>query len=131
MKEQILMELLRKDSFWSFMGMEPVRVTPTEAELKISLKPHHFQTFKVVHGGVFASIIDAAVGAMVVAQMTEEQKMATIELKVNYLKPGLGGDITAKAKRIGNSKRVVVGEVEVVNNEGELLALGIATYLVW
>ncbi|ABB14213.1 MULTISPECIES: PaaI family thioesterase [Carboxydothermus] len=126
-----LLKLLRDDTFWSFMGMEPVKVTPQEAELKISLKPHHFQTFGVVHGGVFASIIDAAVGAMVVAQMTEGQKTATIELKVNYLKPGLGGDIVARARRVSTGNRVVVGEVEVYNDKQELLAIGIATYLVW
>ncbi|GAV23235.1 PaaI family thioesterase [Carboxydothermus pertinax] len=126
-----LLELLRNDTFWSFMGMEPLRVTPKEAELKISLKPHHFQTFGVVHGGVFAAIIDAAVGAMVVADMAEEQRMATVELKVNYLKPGLGGDIVARARRISSGNRVVVGEVEVYSDKQELLAIGIATYLVW
>ena len=54
----------------------------------------------------------------------------TIELKINFLAPAERGELTATAKIISPGRRVVVGEMEVKDQEGKLIAQGLGTYLI-
>ena len=56
-------------------------------------------------------------------------KMSTIDLSIDYLRPGRGKSIIADGKilRIGN--KVAVTRMELHNDEGKLIAVGTGTYI--
>ena len=54
----------------------------------------------------------------------------TIELKINFLAPAEKGELTATANIISQGRRVIVGEMEVKDQDGRLIAQGLGTYLV-
>ena len=55
---------------------------------------------------------------------------STIDLRVDYLRPGKGAWFDASAEVIRTGKRVVVTRMEMLNDESTLIAVGTGTYIV-
>ena len=97
--------------------------------------------FKILHGGVIASILDIE-GAFVLAMdgawrpetgssaYPPKFKGGTIDLRLDYLRPGKGKHFVASGNilRVGNKVSVV--HTELRNEQDELIAVGIGTYLI-
>jgi uncharacterized protein (TIGR00369 family) len=84
----------------------------------------HIQPFGAVHGGVFASVIDAAAFWAVYSEVDEEMGMTTVDLKVNYLAPSFGSKLVARGRCIKLGKTLGLGEAEVTDGTGKMLAQG-------
>ena len=56
-------------------------------------------------------------------------KLATLDMRVVYLKPGRGKLFTVSASVLRVGKKVCVTRMELVNEEAELIACGTATYM--
>ena len=74
------------------------------------------------HGGAIAALIDTA-GTLVVAAQTQTA-IPTIEFRVDFLRPAIDTDLTAKSRIRRAGKTVVVVDVEVENDNGVQIALG-------
>ena len=79
-----------------------------------------------MHGGAIAALIDSAATFLVVAHV--EDAVPTINFRTDYLKPASKSTLTAKAKmrRLGASVAVV--DVDVVDEGGQLIAIGRGTF---
>jgi uncharacterized protein (TIGR00369 family) len=79
------------------------------------------------HGGAVAALIDV-VGDFALG-ITVGGGVPTMNLRVDYLRPAVGGyiDCTATVRRIGRTSAVV--DVEVFTPDGKLAALGRGTYV--
>jgi uncharacterized protein (TIGR00369 family) len=74
------------------------------------------------------SLADSA-GAMALISLVEpKDRITTIEFKINFLVPVSKGELKAHAKIIYKGSKTAVGDVEVINEAGELVAKMIATY---
>jgi len=100
------------------------------ALLEIELEERHLQPFGVVHGGVFATIIDAAAFWAVYPEIDENMGMTSVDLKLNYLAPAVTGKLIARGSRIKNGKTLGLGEASVTDESGKLLAHGTSTLIV-
>ncbi|MFQ6078096.1 MAG: PaaI family thioesterase [Thermodesulfobacteriota bacterium] len=98
--------------------------------LDIDVQNKHLQPFEAVHGGVFASIIDAAAFWAVFPEVDENVGMTSVDLKVNYLAPAQSGKLIARGRRIKLGKTLSLGEAEVINQENTILAHGTSTLMV-
>lgn len=58
------------------------------------------QSRKNVHGGVIASMVDAAVGAALRSMLDVGRGGVTVEMKLNYLHPANGEKLIAKGEII-------------------------------
>jgi acyl-CoA thioesterase len=54
----------------------------------------------------------------------------TAELKVNFLAPASAGVVIAKGRLLREGKRLIVGEAEVVDQTGRMIAKGLGTWAV-
>ena len=96
-----------------------------------------------LHGGVVSAVLDVTGGLVAFlsvikkmrgkpTQQTMERfsRLGTIDLRVDYLRPGLGEHFLATGYilRIGN--RVAVTRMELHNNEERLIAVGTGAYQV-
>lgn len=80
------------------------------------------------HGGVISAVVDIA-GCY--ALMSRAILLPpTVNLRVDYLRPAVNTDLTAKAILRRTGRSICVVDVEVNCNSGELIALGRATYFV-
>jgi len=116
--------------YFSLLSMEIKGLNWGESLLEIVVQKKHFQPFGMVHGGVFASLIDAAAFWAVYTQVPEDLGMTTVELKLNYLAPLSTGRMIAKGKSLRVGKTLCLGEASVVNDEGTLLVHGTSTMMI-
>ena len=55
------------------------------------VEPRHLNINGVVHGGVYATILDTAMGGAVVTMLDEDETTATTSLYVEFLRPAREG----------------------------------------
>jgi uncharacterized protein (TIGR00369 family) len=71
------------------VSREPLRcaraVSPGEAVIELAADRQHANPMGTLHGGVLCDIADAAMG--IASTLAEGETFATIELKINFLKP--------------------------------------------
>jgi uncharacterized protein (TIGR00369 family) len=116
--------------YFSLLSMEIRGLSWGESLLEILVQEKHFQPFGLVHGGVLASLIDAAAFWAVYTQVPEELGMTTVELKLNYLAPLSTGRMIARGKSLRVGKTLCLGEASIVNEKGGLLAHGTSTMMI-
>jgi len=98
---------------------------------------------KTLHGGVTSTVLDATGGlvasAGIIQRMNAEptetvleqfSRVGTIDLRVDYLRPGRGEAFTAEANIMRSGRKVAVTRMALNNEEGLLIAVGTGTYLV-
>jgi uncharacterized protein (TIGR00369 family) len=96
-----------------------------------------------LHGGVISATLDlvGGIAAMLGAigrdlPQTEEEasriftRIGTINLRVDYLRPGVGGWYDASGYVLRTGARVAVTRMEMHSDEGTLIAVGTGTYTV-
>ena len=95
---------------------------------------------QILHGGVIAAVLDVAAGLAIHLAVgknrTEEPQdnqfpsIGTIDLRVDYLRPGRGKYFIATGRIVRLGNRVAVAHMELVNDASELIATGGAAYMV-
>ncbi len=116
--------------FFSLLSMQIRGLSWGESQLEILVQEKHLQPFGMVHGGVFASLIDAAAFWAVYTQVPDELGMTTVELKLNYLAPLSTGRMLARGKSLRVGKTLCLGEASILNEESTLLAHGTSTMMI-
>ncbi|MFT4271528.1 MAG: thioesterase family protein [Pantoea sp.] len=127
------------------LGLELDRLEPDYAELgfanKTMLVGNAAQS--ILHGGVIASVLDVAAGLVCVSHsltrqenISEEElrqrlsRMGTIDMRVDYLRPGRGERFVATSSLLRAGNKVAVARVEMHNQRGDYIATATATYLI-
>jgi acyl-CoA thioesterase len=85
-----------------------------------------------VHGGVLATLVDAAVGGAlgtygVAAGGGVDQ--ATLDLNVSFVGAARGDALLAEGRIIRRGRTIAFGETRVTDSAGTLVAVGRATYM--
>src|SRR4030095_13674705 len=86
-----------------------------------------------VHGGVLATVVDAAVGGALGTYGSAAAggvDQATLDLNVTYIAAARGEAIFAEGKIIRRGRSVAFGETRVTDASGTLVAVGRATYMI-
>lgn len=120
---------VRVSPFADHMGFDLVERTDGRAVVECTVVAAHANTRGIAHGGVMSALMDTACGGAVAYQPSAEGRPAvTVSLTVTYLHPAHVGDrLRAVAVRSGSGKRTVASQVEVTNQTGTVLAVGMAT----
>jgi uncharacterized protein (TIGR00369 family) len=116
--------------YFSLLSMEIKSLEPGLARLEVALEEKHLHPFGKVHGGVFASLVDAAAFWALYVEVEEGKWMTTVEMKLNFLAPAKVGKLVAEGRRIKLGQTLSLGEASVKDEEGRLLAHGIGTFMI-
>ena len=116
--------------YFRLLSMEIKALEWGKSRLEIQVGNKHLQPFGMAHGGVYASLIDAAAFWAVYTQLDEGSEITTVELKVNYLAPASEGHFIAKGTSIKVGERICLGETLIENERGRLLAHGTSTMMI-
>lgn len=81
---------------------------------------------RYTHGGVLAAIIDVAADYAIAVQVG--RPVPTIDIRVDYHKAAMPGDLIAKAKVVRMGGQYSTAEAYVYDQEGALVASGRGTY---
>jgi uncharacterized protein (TIGR00369 family) len=122
-------------------GRRPDRISPfarlvglsfpegggTPCALKIEEKV--LNVYSTVHGGAISTLADVSMGYALFGHLREDERIATIEMKINYIKAVSSGVLTAEAKLISRSRNLAVLESRI-ECEGRLVASAVATFYI-
>jgi uncharacterized protein (TIGR00369 family) len=124
------------------LGLKVESLDPAAPKLRFDMRPELIgnPVRKVLHGGVISATLDVVAGFAIhlalFKQDADEGKkftfpnIGTIDLRIDYLRPGRGDYFigTGRVVRLGN--RVAVAHMDLVNDKDELIATGGAAYMV-
>jgi uncharacterized protein (TIGR00369 family) len=101
-----------RQRFMSLIGATLSRIAPGQVELDLPFSPQLTQQHGFVHGGVIASLLDAACGYAASSLMPAEVGVLTVEFKVNFLAAARGEGIRAvgRVRRAGRTVTFAEGE---------------------
>jgi len=108
--------------------MRLAALRPNEAVIEIEMRDELRQPHGVLHGGVTATLIDTAMAFAVITRLAPDERAATVDLTVHYLRPHFEGIFSCTAKIVRAGKRIFTVSAEVVNAQGKLIATSISTY---
>ena len=123
------------------LGLKPDSLDPKAPRLRFDMRPELVGNARrgILHGGVISAVLDATGGYALMLALAKEPKpggkfpfpnIGTIDLRVDYLRPGRGKHFIATAKVVRLGKRIAVTHMELANDEGELISTGAAAYVV-
>ncbi len=116
-------------SFPEVMGTELSSTEEGHAVVSLHTEEWHLNASGTIHGGVVSTLIDASMAEALNTMTEEDEQPFTIQITVNYMKPGKPGTLTATAQVCKGGERITIVEVEVVQeDEDEVIALATGTY---
>ena len=127
--------------FNKVLGLRLESMDPKAPKLAFDMRPELVGNSRrgILHGGVISAVLDATGGFAIMLALAKEPKpgeklsfpnMGTIDLRVDYLRPGRGKHFVSSAKVVRLGNRIAVTHMELTNDEGELISTGAAAYVV-
>ena len=141
---QAVRQMFERIPFNQALGIELDEVSTSQVVMHLPMKPELVGNFVhgILHGGVIASLLDVAGGAMAMLgafdkhrhlttqeRATRLSRLGTIDLRIDYLRPGRGSRFSASAMLLRSGNKVAVVRSELHNELGTLIAVGTGTYL--
>lgn len=132
-------------TFNQVLGLRVISLEAQAPQARFDMRPElvgHY-LYGRLHGGVISSVLDAMGGLALMVALAEKHadetadqvmhrfsRMGTIDLRVDYLRQGIGQYFiaTAEVTRLGG--RVGSTQTRLVNDQGVLVATGAAAYIV-
>ncbi|MEY4438997.1 MAG: hypothetical protein RIQ36_461 [Pseudomonadota bacterium] len=131
--------------FNRLLGLQMISITPEEVVARIDMRPDlvgHY-AYNRIHGGVISAVLDAIGSAAVMACLAAKHmkeppaerlerfaKLGTIDLRVDYLRPGIGEHFTIHAHALRVGTRVGTSRMEFRGPDGTLMSTGTGAYIV-
>jgi uncharacterized protein (TIGR00369 family) len=114
-------------TFWGLLGCEVVQADGGKATICLDIVPMHLNLLNLVHGGVLMSLLDNAMGLVVMLAETNERAV-TATMNTHFLASNKGGLLLCEAELLHRTGRTLTLEAKVKDEEGKLLAWGSGSY---
>ena len=131
--------------FNTVLGLKIDSITPERVVAHIDMQPKlvgHFN-YNRIHGGVISAGLDAMGGLAVMAaigarhmdeppaqRLLRFSKLGTIDLRIDYLRPGISERFELRAEVMRLGSRVASTRMEFLGSDGKLMSTGAGAYIV-
>jgi len=113
----------------ALLGFRVESVEPGEARMRMDCDQRHQNVYGYTHGGAIFTLADTAIGLAHVACLMAEETGTTVESKINYLRPALGGLLRAQARCVKREQNLSFFECDVFDDRERLIARANATMM--
>jgi uncharacterized protein (TIGR00369 family) len=116
--------------FRQLLGYRVLEWRDGEAAITLTIGPRHLNRAGALHGGVIATLIDAAGGyaGCYCPTAGRVRRSVTVSLTTQFLSQAKTGVLTARSRVRGGGKRLFVASTEVHDGSGTLIAVGEGVY---
>jgi uncharacterized protein (TIGR00369 family) len=115
--------------FNKLIGLRVVRGHSDGVTIECDMREELKNIAGMLHGGVAATLADAAVGIALAHHFEGRRPCTTTDLKINYLRPISRGKVVARSHLVRIGKKLCVGRVDLLDAQRKLAAVAIVTYL--
>jgi uncharacterized protein (TIGR00369 family) len=109
------------------VGMRLTAMEPGRATFELDAEQRHSSPLGTLQGGILCVLADGAMGAAYVSLLEDGESFATLELKMNYLKPVWSGRVVANAEVIKAGRTIGLVECRITDESGSLVAHSTST----
>jgi uncharacterized protein (TIGR00369 family) len=135
----------RRISFNQLLGLVVESTAASAPRIRFSMRPELIGSalHGRLHGGVISATLDAMGGFALMVAIGEKHadeataqvlhrfaKMGTIDLRIDYLRPGVGESFVATADVTRLGGRIGSTQMRLINDQGRLIATGAAAYVI-
>ena len=133
----------RQVRFNEVLGVKVDSCDPAQPQLSFQMRPDlvgHRESGRL-HGGVTASVLDAMGGFMLMCAIADKHrdeatpqimmrltKLSTIDLRIDFLRPGLGQRFIANGQVLRLGGRIGTVQMSLRNDEGQMIASATGAY---
>ena len=130
-------------TFNQVLGLKITTIVPERVSGTIEMRPELVGSPNRLHGGVISASLDAMGGLAVMAAIGARHmdeapaqrlhrfgKLGTIDLRIDYLRPGIGEKFELHAEVLRLGSRVATTRMEFRGADGKLLSTGSGAYIV-
>jgi acyl-CoA thioesterase len=128
--EKALRRAVELSPYYQLLQITLEQIDTGFARFRMPFRKELTQAYGVVHGGAIATLADTAVAFAVMTLIQPGEKVTTAEFKINFFSAVTSGEMFGEGRAVYTGKRLVVADMEVKNENGKLLAKGIATYAI-
>ena len=140
-----LSAIINKIPFNRTLGLQLEAIEKGQITMRFDMKEDLIGNFfhGILHGGVTSAVLDMVGGAaamITTAQKHPEKnlqelgnilgKSGTINLHIDYLRPGKGLHFIAKARILHSGNKITFAQMELFNHDSVLIATGSGAYLI-
>ena len=128
--EKALRRAVETAPYYQLLQITLEKIDEGFARFRMPFRKELTQAYGVVHGGAIASLADTAVAFALMTIVQPGERVTTAEFKINFLSSVTNGEMIGEARIVNKGKKLVMADMEVKNEEGKLVAKGIATYMI-
>jgi uncharacterized protein (TIGR00369 family) len=121
---------INNSPFFKHMSMRVTEIGVGYSVVELNIGKEHMNPFGGLHGGVYASAIDTAAYWAAYCELSEENGLVSIDLKVDFLAPISDEKIIINGKRIRSGKTIHLTEAKMCDRNGKVLAHGTSKLMV-
>lgn len=113
-------------------SINPAQSGPGFCTVSGPVQARHLNINRVVHGGVYATILDTAMGGAVVTTLVDGETTATTSLYVEFLRSAREGDtLVARGNVLRRGRHLAFVEGHLTDADGRALSQGHGTWYIW
>lgn len=134
MSEQMLsvqqvQEMITRGPFHQWLGLQVTKVVDGEIELRATWREEWIVNpdKRYTHGGILATLVDLTADWALVSKTG--RGVPTVDLRVDYHRAAMPGDLTASGKVVKFGGQLSVAEAKVYDKDGALVASGRGVYM--
>ncbi len=131
--------------FDRLLGIQVETLSLDEVRVRLDMREELVGNFvrNILHGGVISALLDLTGGLVATVELLKHleganleevssrlAKIGTIDMRVDYLRPGQGQYFVATGTVLRKGSKVAVVRTELSNDRKVLIAAGTGTYLV-
>jgi len=113
--------------FGKLLGLNLLQAENGTAVVEFVADERHANPAGTLHGGLLSDIADAAMGFAYYTTLAADESLATLELKINFLRPVWKATLRAKARVVHAGKVVGLIECDILDERQRLIARACST----
>ena len=99
--------------------------------VRLTIRPELINRGGLLSGVVSFALVDYCMGSTLWAQTTDDERIATINISINYVQTAVEGEIVCRTTLDRRNRRTAVMRSEVRHEDGRLLATAIGSYTIF
>jgi molybdopterin converting factor subunit 1 len=117
----------RPPAYAELLGVRPLHAEPGHVRFEFRASEQFLNPAGVIQGGFLTVMLDETMGPAALSALGPGYTVPTLELKVNFLRPGRPGRLVADARVVHMGKSVAFLEASLTDDGGNVIATSTAT----
>jgi acyl-CoA thioesterase len=116
-------------TFIELLGLEITGRQDDGVTIECPVRPDLMNGMGVLHGGVTATVADAAMGIGLSHVLGKDRAITTVEMKINYMHPVVSGKVVARSYVLRIGTTLSTGRVDLFDGEETPVGVVLLTYM--